>query len=115
MRTAVLIRSGPRLHDAASGCHGGVDLFSMDLLLGAIVLGLLLGCFYAAVSIGLSVSFGLLDVPHVAHPAFLVLASYCVFLLNDRYEVDPLLAGLLITPLFFVFGLVAYRIYYEIF
>jgi branched-chain amino acid transport system permease protein len=90
-------------------------VFSFDLLFGAVVLGLLLGCFYAAVSIGLSVSFGLLDVPHVAHPAFLVSASYGVFLLNDRYEVDPLLAGLLITPLFFMFGLVAYRLYYETF
>ena len=47
----------------------------MDLLLDAVVIGVLLGCFYAAVSIGLSVSFGLLDVPHVAHPAFLVMAS----------------------------------------
>ena len=90
-------------------------MFSMDLLFGAVVLGVLLGCFYAAVSVGLSVSFGLLDVPHVAHPAFLVLASYCVFLLNDRYDIDPLVAGLIITPLFFVFGMVAYRIYYEIF
>ncbi len=90
-------------------------MFSFDLLLGAVVLGVLLGCFYAAVSIGLSVSFGLLDVPHVAHPAFLVSASYGVFLLNDRYDIDPLLAGLLITPLFFVFGLVAYRLYYETF
>lgn len=90
-------------------------MFSFDLLFGAIVLGILLGCFYAAVSIGLSVSFGLLDVPHVAHPAFLVLASYGVYLLNDRYEIDPLLAGLLITPLFFLLGLAAYRLYYETF
>ena len=44
-----------------------------------------------------------------------MLASYGVFLLNDRYDIDPLVAGLIITPLFFVFGLVAYRIYYEIF
>ena len=76
----------------------------MDLLLGAVVLGVLLGCFYAAVSVGLSVSFGLLDVPHVAHPAFLVLASYGVYQLNDSYDIDPLLAGLAITPLFFLFG-----------
>src|ERR1700761_4736454 len=87
----------------------------MDLLLPAVVTGVLLGCFYAAVSIGLSVSFGLLDVPHVAHPAFLVLASYAVYFLNDGYDVDPLLAGLLITPLLFVFGILAYRIYYETF
>jgi branched-chain amino acid transport system permease protein len=75
----------------------------------------LLGCFYAAVSVGLSLSFGLLDVPHVAHPAFLVLASYGVYVLNDRYELDPLLAGLAITPLFFLLGLVAYRLYHETF
>src|SRR6202047_494830 len=87
----------------------------MDLLLDAVVTGVLLGCFYAAVSIGLSVSFGLLDVPHVAHPAFLVLASYAVYFLNDSYDIDPLVAGLLITPLRFVFGLAAYRIYYETF
>ena len=77
--------------------------------------GVLLGCFYAAVSLGLSLSFGLLDVPNVAHPAFLVMASYGVFYLNEKFGIDPLLAGLLITPLLFVFGLVAYRLYYETF
>src|SRR5262245_50718408 len=87
----------------------------MDLLLDAVVIGVLLGCFYGAVSLGLSVSFGLLDVPHVAHPAFLVLASYGVYVLNDRYELDPLLAGLAITPLFFLLGLFTYRLYHETF
>src|SRR4029077_8733371 len=87
----------------------------MDLLLHAVVIGVLLGCFYAAVSLGLSVSFGLLDVPHVAHPAFLVLASYAVYFLNEQYAVDPLVAGLLITPVFFLFGLATYRLYYETF
>jgi branched-chain amino acid transport system permease protein len=90
-------------------------VFSLELLRDAVVLGLLLGCFYAAVSVGLSISFGLLDVPQVAHPAFLVLASYGVFLCNDRFEIDPLVAGLLITPLFFVLGLITYRLYYETF
>ena len=90
-------------------------MFSFELLLDAVVLGVLLGCFYAAVSLGLSVSFGLLDVPHVAHPAFLVVASYAVYVLNEHYGIDPLLAGLLITPFLFVFGLAAYRLYYETF
>src|SRR5256885_7352898 len=87
----------------------------MGLLFGAVVFGVLLGCFYAAVRVGLSISFGLLDVPQVAHPAFLVLASYGVYLCNDRYDIDPLLAGLLIAPLFFLLGLVTYRFYYETF
>jgi len=90
-------------------------VFSWDLLRDAVVLGMLLGCFYAAVSVGLSISFGLLDVPHVAHPAFLVLASYGVYLCNDLYDLDPLIAGFLIMPVFFLIGLVTYRIYYETF
>jgi branched-chain amino acid transport system permease protein len=44
-----------------------------------------------------------------------VLASYGVFIINEHYGVDPLVAGLLITPLLFAFGLVAYRLYYETF
>src|SRR3981081_2176348 len=87
----------------------------MDLLLDAVVIGVLLGCFYAAVSLGLAGAFGLLDVPHVAHPAFLVLPSYAVFCINEHYGIERLLAGRLITPVFFVFGLVAYRLYYETF
>ena len=90
-------------------------MFSFDLLRDAVVLGVLLGCFYAAVSVGLSISFGLLDVPQVAHPAFLVLASYGVYLLNDSYDIDPIVAGVMIAPLFFLLGLITYRIYYETF
>ena len=104
-----------RLRAAAPTGAGERVVFSIDLLRDAVVLGLLLGCFYAAVSVGLSISFGLLDVPQVAHPAFLVLASYGVYLLNDSYDIDPLVAGLIITPLFFLLGFVAYRLYYESF
>src|SRR5258708_15510238 len=89
--------------------QGGPQLFSFDLLLDAVVIGVLLGCFYAAVSLGLSVSFGLLDVPHVAHPAFLVMAAYGVLFLNESYGVDPLLAGRLGTPVLFCFGRAAAR------
>src|SRR5262249_639260 len=97
-----------------SGRIKGARLFSMDLLLDAVVIGVLLGCFYGAVSLGLSVAFGLLDVPHVAHPAFLVLASYGVYVLNE-WGIDPIIAGVMLAPLFFLFGILAYRLYYETF
>ena len=86
----------------------------MELLVEAVIFGILLGCFYAAVSFGLSISFGLLDVPHVAHPAFLVLASYGTWVLNE-HGIDPIVGGLLLMPLFFVLGLAMYRLYYETF
>ncbi len=89
-------------------------VFSFDLLLEAVLFGVLLGCFYAAVSLGLSVAFGLLDIPHVAHPAILVLGAYCTYLLGDM-GLDPIVAGLLLMPVFFVLGVVIYRFYYETF
>jgi branched-chain amino acid transport system permease protein len=88
--------------------------FSWDLLFEALMFGVLLGCFYAAVSIGLSVSFGLLDVPHVAHPAVMVLGSYCTYLLAS-YGWDPLVAGTVLMAPFFVLGMAIYRFYYETF
>jgi len=89
-------------------------MFSLDLLFEALIFGILLGGFYAAVSMGLSVSFGLLDVPHVAHPAVMVLGSYITYLLASM-GLDPLLAGVILTPLFFVIGVLLYRFYYETF
>jgi len=89
-------------------------VFSLELLLEAILFGILLGCFYAAVSIGLSVAFGLLDVPHIAHPAVMVLAAYCTFVLG-RYGLDPILAGVVLMPVFFLLGMAIYRFYYETF
>ena len=89
-------------------------MFSLELLRDAVVFGLLVGCFYAAVSIGLSVAFGLLDVPHIAHPAFLVLGSYCTYLLC-QYGWDPILAGIALMPVFMLLGMAVYRFYYETF
>lgn len=89
-------------------------MFSFELLFEALVFGVLVGCFYAAISLGLSIAFGLLDVPHIAHAAFLVLAAYMTFLLSS-YGLDPLVAALLIVVPFFLFGVVVYRFYYEAF
>jgi len=89
-------------------------LFSLELLRDAIVFGLLVGCFYAAVSVGLSIAFGLLDVPHIAHPAFLVLGSYGTYVLNQNGW-DPIVAGIALMPAFFLLGMGVYRFYYETF
>ena len=86
----------------------------LELLPEAMLFGLLLGCFYAAVSIGLSVSFGLLDVPNVAHPAIMVFGAYCTFLLYT-WGFDPIVAGLTLMPVFFLIGMGLYRFYYETF
>src|ERR1700744_5220713 len=83
-----------------------------DLFLNAMVSGILLGGFYAAVSVGLAISFGMLDVVNLAHPAFVILGSFCAFILNQRWGIDPILAALLLTPLFYALGLALYEVYY---
>ena len=85
---------------------------SLDLLLNALISGLLLGGFYAAVSIGVAISFGLLDVVNIAHPAFILLGSYVAFLGNTVLGIDPILSALIALPAFYFLGVLAYQVYY---
>src|SRR4029434_3011310 len=87
-------------------------MFSFELLLNAVVAGILLGGFYAAVSLGISITFGFLDVANIAHPVFIIAGAYAAYAMNTAYALDPILAGLLFTPLFYGLGVVVYRIYY---
>src|SRR5215472_3120367 len=83
-----------------------------SLLANAIVSGLLLGGFYAGVSIGVGISFGLLDVVNIAHPAFILLGSYIAYMANTLLGMDPILASLIAMPAFYVLGILTYQLYY---
>src|SRR5579864_489799 len=85
------------------------------LVLNAIIAGLLIGGFYAAVSVGVTISFGMLDVVNIAHPAFILLGSYIAYIVNDRFGFDPILVSLAVSPLFFLLGMLLYRVYYVCF
>jgi branched-chain amino acid transport system permease protein len=85
------------------------------LLINAIVSGLLLGGFYAAVSVGIAISFGLLDIVNIAHPAFILLGSYVAFIANSMFGVDPILATVIALPFFYLLGMLAYQVYYVAF
>jgi branched-chain amino acid transport system permease protein len=92
-----------------------MQVFSFDLLVNAVVAGILLGGFYAAVSLGLSMSFGLLEVANIAHPVFVIAGAYVAYMMNTAVGLDPVLTGLLFTPVFYALGVVVYRIYYASF
>lgn len=87
-------------------------MFSFELLLNAVVAGILLGGFYAAVSLGISVTFGFLEVANIAHPVFVIAGAYAAYVMNTAFALDPILTGLLFTPLFYGLGVIVYRIYY---
>jgi branched-chain amino acid transport system permease protein len=85
---------------------------SLDLLGNAVVSGLLLGGFYAAVTIGVSISFGMLDIVNIAHPAFIILGSYIAYIGNTMFGIDPILASVIALPAFYLLGMAVYQVYY---
>ena len=85
---------------------------SFDLLINAIVAGVLLGAFYAAVTAGVSISFGMLDIVNIAHPGFVILGSYLAYFININYGVDPIVVSILMLPVFFALGALVYQVYY---
>jgi len=88
---------------------------SLDLLGNAVVSGLLLGGFYAAVTIGVSISFGMLDIVNIAHPAFIILGSYIAYIANTTLGMDPILASVIALPAFYLLGAAVYQVYYVAF
>jgi len=88
---------------------------SFDLLINAVIAGILLGGFYAAVTLGVSISFGILDIVNIAHPAFIILGSYIAYIVNARLGIDPILISIAMLPVFYFLGAGVYQVYYESF
>lgn len=87
-------------------------IFSYDLLINAIIAGVMLGGFYVAVTLGISIAFGILDIVNIAHVAFIILGAYIAYFLNVHYGFDPILVGLLMLPVFYLLGTAVYQVYY---
>ena len=90
-------------------------MLTFEFFANALIAGILLGGFYAAISVGLSLTFGLLDVVNIAHPAFVLFGAYLTFYVNTHFGIDPILAGLLFAGPFYFLGVAVYRIYYDSF
>jgi branched-chain amino acid transport system permease protein len=60
-------------------------------------------------------AFGLLDIVNIAHPVFVILGSYIAYTMNVSFGLDPILTGLVFTPIFYGLGVLLYRIYYASF
>jgi branched-chain amino acid transport system permease protein len=98
-------------HNAGKDRPGG-KLLSYDLLLNAVTAGILLGGFYAAVTVGISISFGILDIVNIAHPAFIILGAYVAYWANTQFGVDPIVASIVALPVFYGLGAALYQVYH---
>ena len=66
--------------------------------LGQLLLGLVNGAFYAMLSLGLAVIFGLLDIVNFAHGALYMLGAFAAWIMLDKFGVNYWFA-LILAPL----------------
>lgn len=81
-----------------------------DLLVQALVLGLLTGGVYALMASGLTLIFGIMRVVNVAHAAMVVTAAYASWFLYTTIGLDPILSIVVVVPVFFAGGAAAQRV-----
>jgi branched-chain amino acid transport system permease protein len=77
-----------------------MDIFGIPIqaFMGQLMLGLVNGSFYAMLSLGLAVIFGLLGIVNFAHGALYMIGAYVAFILLDKFGINYWFA-LLLSPL----------------
>lgn len=73
-------------------------------LLNLIIAALLLAGVYAAMSVGMTIIYGVMKIVNLAHAGFLMLGAYFVYQLYVSFRIDPLLGVVLAFPAFFLVG-----------
>jgi branched-chain amino acid transport system permease protein len=79
-------------------------MLSPVILIPAILNGLMTGAVYALVALGLTLIYGVLHIINFAHGALLTAAMFAAFFANRWLGLDPYVAALLLTPVFFALG-----------
>jgi branched-chain amino acid transport system permease protein len=74
------------------------------ILFPAVLNGVLIGAVYALVALGLTLIYGVLHIINFAHGALLTAAMFAAFFAHKTLGLDPYIAAVILTPLFFLLG-----------
>jgi branched-chain amino acid transport system permease protein len=87
------------------------EIFGIPIqaFLGQLMLGLVNGAFYAMLSLGLAVIFGLLDIVNFAHGALYMVGAFFAWIMLDKWEVNYWFALILAPLLVGVVGVIIER------
>jgi branched-chain amino acid transport system permease protein len=81
-----------------------MTLPSWHLLLQSILSGVFIGALYGLIGLGLGLTWGLLRQINLAHFGLVFLAGYLSYQMAASWQLDPLLALVIVPPLFFAVG-----------
>jgi branched-chain amino acid transport system permease protein len=79
-------------------------MVSPVILVPAVFNGLMTGAVYALIALGLTLIYGVLHIINFAHGALLTAAMFAAFFAYQWLGIDPYLAAIGLTPLFFLLG-----------
>ena len=79
-------------------------MLSPVILIPAVLNGLMIGAIYALIALGLTLIYGVLHIINFAHGALLTAAMFAAFFAYRLFGLDPYIAAVILTPLFFVIG-----------
>ncbi len=90
-----------------------MEIFGIPLqaFLGQLTLGLVNGAFYAMLSLGLAVIFGLLDIVNFAHGALYMLGAYAAWIMLDKWGINYWFALVLAPLIVGALGVVIERLF----
>jgi branched-chain amino acid transport system permease protein len=79
-------------------------MLSPVILVPAVLNGLMTGAVYALVALGLTLIYGVLHIINFAHGALLTAAMFAAFFAHRLLGLDPYIAAVALTPLFYLVG-----------
>lgn len=76
----------------------------MQLIIEAVITGILTGGIYALMSSGLTLLFGVMEIINVGQGALVILGAYLSYALEQNLHIDPLLSVVITMPAMFILG-----------
>jgi len=85
-------------------------MLTSEIIWQTILSGVLMGCIYALVAVGLCLIWGLMEIVNFAHGEMLMLAMFTAFWAFSLYHIDPILSLPLCMIVLFIIGVATYFI-----
>jgi branched-chain amino acid transport system permease protein len=86
-----------------------MDMVSGTVVLQALIYGFLNGVIYGLISIGFTMTFGVMKIVNFAYGQLTVVSMYITLFLYEYYKIDPFVCIVFIIPFFFFLGVVIYK------
>jgi branched-chain amino acid transport system permease protein len=83
---------------------------NVTVLISSFINGLVVGCVYALIALGLTLIFGIMKIINFAHGALLMIAMYSSFWLFRLFHIDPYLSLFINIPLLFAIGVLIQKL-----